>query len=107
MNQPIDEDRDLVRSAKRGDFDAFDALVRRHEQRIFSLALRIVRQRQDAEEVVQQTFLSVVEKIAGFRGEARFATWLTRIATNHALALLRKRAVRRTVPLADDRREES
>ncbi len=107
MNQPIDEDRDLVRSAKRGDFDAFDALVRRHEQRIFSLALRIVRQRQDAEEVVQQTFLSVVEKIADFREEARFATWLTRIATNHALALLRKRAVRHTVPLADDRREES
>ncbi len=106
MNRPIDEDLELVRSAKGGDFDAFDALVRRHEGRIFSLALRIVRQRQDAEEVVQQTFLSVVEKLAEFREEARFATWLMRIATNHALALLRKRAVRRTVPLADDRREE-
>ncbi|MBN1394629.1 MAG: sigma-70 family RNA polymerase sigma factor [Pirellulales bacterium] len=106
MDRPVDADGDLVRKAKGGDFDAFDALVRRHQQRVFSLASRIVGQRQDAEEAVQQTFLSVVEKIADFREESAFATWLTRIATNHALALLRKRAVRRTVPLADDRRDE-
>ena len=97
-----DADRDLVQSSRKGDFAAFEMLARRHEQRIFSLAMRIVRQRQDAEEVVQQTFLSVVEKLAGFREESLFATWVTRIATNHALLLLRRRARHHTVPLSDD-----
>lgn len=106
MNPAIDDDLELVRDAKQGDFDAFDALVKKHEQRVFSLSLRIVRSRHDAEDVVQQTFMSVVEKIADFREEARFSTWLTRIATNHALNLLRKRAVRKTVQLADEHRDE-
>ena len=56
--------------------------------------------------MVQQTFLSVIEHLKGFREEAFFSTWLTRIATNHALALLRKRARQRAVPLADDRGED-
>jgi RNA polymerase sigma-70 factor (ECF subfamily) len=102
MTDRNDEDLPLVRRAGEGDFAAFEALVGRYERRIYGLARRIVGQVQDAEEVVQQTFLSVIEHLGDFREEALFRTWLTRIATNHALALLRKRSQQRTVPLADD-----
>ncbi len=102
MSRPIDVEGELVRRARAGDFEAFEALVARYERRVYGLALRIVRHRQDAEEVVQQTFLSVIEHLAGFREEASFYTWLMRIATNHALALLRKRSNRATVALRDD-----
>ena len=105
MSQAIDDDREAVHRAQGGDFAAFEALVARYERRIYSLAVRIVRQRQDAEEVVQQTFLSVIEHLGEFREEARFSTWLVRIATNHALVLLRKRSRRRTIPLGEDRGE--
>jgi RNA polymerase sigma-70 factor (ECF subfamily) len=106
MRQPSDADRQAVERAQGGDFAAFEALVARYERRIYSLALHIVRQREDAEEVVQQTFLSVIEHLGEFRQEARFSTWLMRIATNHALALLRRRSRRRTVPLGEDRGED-
>ncbi len=102
MAQQIDVDREAVHRAQGGDFAAFETLVARYERRIYGLAQRMVRQRQDAEEVVQQTLLSVIEHLGEFREEARFSTWLMRIAANHALALLRKRSRRRTVSLADD-----
>jgi RNA polymerase sigma-70 factor (ECF subfamily) len=92
----------LVRRAKEGDFAAFEFLIAPYEQRLYRLALRIVRRRQDAEEVVQQTFLSVIEHLGEFREQARFSTWLLRIATNHALALLRRGAARRAASLVDD-----
>ena len=107
MIERTDADLPLVRRAREGDFAAFEALVGRYERRIHGLARRIVGQVQDAEEVVQQTFLSVIEHLKEFREEALFATWLTRIATNHALALLRKRSQQRTMPLADDRGEDA
>jgi RNA polymerase sigma-70 factor (ECF subfamily) len=97
-----DDDLPLVRRAQQGDFEAFETLVSTYERRVFALALRILGSRHDAEEVVQQTFLTLIEQIETFREEARFSTWLTRIATNHALALLRREKVRRTVPLAED-----
>jgi len=103
MIQPVDEDRELVERAQAGDFAAFESLVSKYERRVYHLAARIVGRSHDADEVVQQTFLSVIEKLKGFRQEARFSTWLTRVATNHALALLRQRSRRRTVPLAEDR----
>jgi len=102
MSQLPDDDRLLVHHALQGDFEAFEALVTKHASRVYGLALRIVGGRHDAEEVVQQTFLSVIEKLGGFRKEARFSTWLTRIATNQALELLRRRTRRQTVPLSED-----
>ena len=84
-------DVELVQRAKEGELDAFEALTTRHEQRVYSLALRMLRQEQDAEDVTQQTFLSVLENLDGFRGEARFSTWLLRIATHAALKIIRKR----------------
>lgn len=98
----IDPDSELVRQAQSGDYAAFEQLVGRHEQHVYSLALRIVGQVHDAEEVVQQTFLSVIEHLKGFRSDAKFSTWLVRIATNHALLILRKRTRRNEQPLGGE-----
>ncbi|MBP9902052.1 MAG: sigma-70 family RNA polymerase sigma factor, partial [Verrucomicrobia bacterium] len=61
------------------------------ERRVYSLAMRMLRQEQDAEDVTQQTFLSVVEHLDRFRGESSLSTWLLRIATYAALKIIRKR----------------
>lgn len=84
-------DLELVQRAKSGDLDAFETLTSRHEQRVYALAMRMLRQEQDAEDVTQQTFLSVLENLDGFRGDASFSTWLLRIATHAALKVIRKR----------------
>lgn len=101
-----DPDLELVERALSGDYAAFESLLRKYERRVYRLAMRIVRQTQDAEEVVQQTFLSVLEHLDGFRQESGFATWLMRIATNHALALLRRRVAHPTVSLTESSRDE-
>jgi RNA polymerase sigma-70 factor, ECF subfamily len=84
-------DHELVQRAKTGDLDAFDTLITRHERRVYGLAMRMLRHEQDAEDVTQQTFLSVLENLDGFRGDASFSTWLLRIATHAALKIVRKR----------------
>jgi RNA polymerase sigma-70 factor (ECF subfamily) len=84
-------DLELVRRARADDLEAFEALTDRFAQRVYSLAFRILRQEQDAQDVTQQTFLSALENLKGFRGEASFATWLLRIATHAALKVIRKR----------------
>ncbi|MEI8062934.1 MAG: sigma-70 family RNA polymerase sigma factor [Verrucomicrobiota bacterium] len=92
-------DAELVRRAQAGDLAAFEELVGRYEQRVYTLARRIVTQEQDAEDVTQQAFLSALEHLAGFRGDASFLTWLTRIATHAALKIIRKRQGLPTVSL--------
>jgi RNA polymerase sigma-70 factor (ECF subfamily) len=94
-------DADLVRAAKTGDLAAFEELTTRHEQRIYSLAYRILQSPHDAEDVTQQAFLSVVENLAMFREESSFATWLYRIATFAALKVIRKRKGLDTVSLEE------
>ena len=98
---PAASDIDLVTRAKAGELDAFEALTNRYEQRVYSMALRMLRQEQDAEDVTQQTFLSAVENLDGFRGEASFATWLLRIATHAALKVIRKKRGLDTVSLEE------
>ncbi len=97
--QPADDE--LVRRAKAGELAAFEQLTARYERRVFTLALRIVRQEQDAEDVTQQAFLDALEHLAGFREEASFGTWLLRIATHAALKVLRKRKGLETVSLEE------
>jgi RNA polymerase sigma-70 factor (ECF subfamily) len=94
-------DVELVRRAKAGELDAFETLTNRHERRVYSLALRMLRHKQDAEDVTQQAFLSAVEHLAGFREEASFSTWLLRIATHAALKIIRKRKGLNTVSLEE------
>ena len=86
-----DPDAQWVALAREGDYEAFEHLVTQHEKSIYSLAMRILRRPEDAEDVVQQTFLSVLEQLQRFEGQSQFRTWLVRIATNHALKTLRKR----------------
>lgn len=90
------EDGRLVSRALEGDYSAFDQLVNRYERRVYALALRIVRNDADAQDVTQNTLLALLEKLDSFRGESSFAAWILRIATNEALVWLRKKKVRQT-----------
>lgn len=84
-------DAALVTRAKAGDLEAFEALVSRYERKVYALAWRILRDRHEAEDITQQTFMNAVEHLGGFREEAQFSTWLFRIATYAALKVIRKR----------------
>jgi len=80
-----DEDRRLVDRARTGDVRAFEALVRRYERWVFTLALRMVGDRGDAEDIAQEVFLKAYRGLQGFRGGSRFSTWLYAIASHHCL----------------------
>jgi RNA polymerase sigma-70 factor (ECF subfamily) len=94
-------DMSLVADAKNGNRKAFEVLVKRHQQRIFFVARRITRTREDAEDVVQQSFQKAFTHLAKFEGRSTFSTWLTRIAVTEALMFLRRRRGLREV-LIDD-----
>ncbi len=106
-NQPVDSDFAHFENARRGDYAAFETLVARFQGRVFGLARRITGQQQDAEDVVQQTFLSVIEHLDDFRAESSVAAWILRIAANHALKILRKRRGLSTVPLDTGAEDDS
>lgn len=84
-------DEDLLRQAAAGDQSAFSALVRRHEDRVFGIAIRITGDRADALDATQDTFVSVFRQAGTFRAEAAFTTWLYRVAVNACRDLLRRR----------------
>jgi RNA polymerase sigma-70 factor (ECF subfamily) len=96
-----DPDLGLLRQARAGDFAAFEELVGRFQGRVYGLAYRMLGEPHDAEDVTQQTFLSLVEHLRDFREESTVVAWVLRIAANHALKLLRKRRGLPTVPLSD------
>lgn len=100
----MDNDTTLVRAAQRGDKHAFAQLVAKYEQRVYNLARKMMRDQQDAEDVLQETFISVFRHLDEFQGDAAFATWLYRIATNASLMKLRGR---KTPPLSLDEPVES
>lgn len=91
MQVPSPTDEDLLRAAAAGDQSAFSALVRRHEDRVFNIAVRITGDRADALDAMQDTFVAVFRQAASFRAEAAFTTWLYRVAVNACRDLLRKR----------------
>lgn len=99
-------DEELVAAAKVGDDLAFETIVKRHRQRILGLALRYTRSREDAEDIVQQTFQRAFIHLLGFEGRSSLSTWLTSIAINQALILLRKRRALRELPLDDSSSDE-
>jgi len=96
-----ESDWDLVVAAKNGEDWAFEILVKRYKGRILSLAFHITRNREDAQDVVQQSFQKAFVHLQKFQGKSTFSTWLTRIAINEALMLLRKNRVSRTVSLEE------
>jgi RNA polymerase sigma-70 factor (ECF subfamily) len=75
-------ERELVKKAKDGDFRAFNDLVEAHADRIYRLALKVTKNREDSEDVVQNSFLKAVDKIDQFRGDSSFGTWIYAIALN-------------------------
>ncbi len=87
------DEKTLVERAKQGDKVALSKLVHKYSERVYNLALRILRNREDAEDVLQETFLTVIEKINTFDGRSSFFTWIYRIATNASLMRLRKKKV--------------
>lgn len=89
--ESTDECLSLLRQAQTGDFSAFGQLINQLQHRVYGLAYRMLGETHDAEDVTQQTFLSLIEHLDSFRGESRVSTWVMRIAANHALKLLRKR----------------
>jgi len=91
-SSPVElDDQQLVAASKRGDQDAFAQLVQRYQRRIFNLVYRMLQQYEEASEITQETFLAAWQGLPSFRGEARFATWLYRIAYNCALKQLETR----------------
>lgn len=99
----------LVAAARHGNEKAFEVLFKRYEQRIQSVAQRYTRVDEDAKDVVQQTFQNAFVHLHQFEWKSSFSTWLTRIAINEALMLLRRRRARREVPAdeAADREGQS
>lgn len=83
-------DEELVARARKGDRPAFAHLVDRHRVSVFNLTLRIVGNREDAEEAAQDVFVRAYRSLDRFRGDARFATWLYRIAVNVSLSSARR-----------------
>jgi RNA polymerase sigma-70 factor (ECF subfamily) len=89
----------LIAAAKDGNAQAFEALIARHQRRIFAVALRYARVRQDAEDIVQQSFQKAFLHLHQFEGRSSFSTWLTRVVINEAQMLQRKSGGRREVSI--------
>lgn len=89
----------LLAQSREGDTRAFAELVRRYEGRIFRLAQHITQNREDAEDVLQETFMKSYEHLDQFKGDAKFYTWIVRIAVNQALMKLRRRKTDKSVSL--------
>ena len=100
-NFPLEtkEEREFVAAAQDGDSDAFAILCKQSATMAFSIARRITKTREDAEDVVQESFQSAFVNLKKFNGGSKFSTWLTRIVTNAALMRLRKDRVRLELPL--------
>lgn len=89
----------LVAQAREGDARAFSELVRRYEGKIFRLAQHVTQNREDAEDVLQETFMKAYEHLDQFQGNSKFYTWIVRIAVNQALMKLRRRKTDKSVSL--------
>jgi RNA polymerase sigma-70 factor (ECF subfamily) len=94
-------DRELVRESRRGDKEAFRELVERHQRKILAVAIGMVRNREDALELAQETFVKAYENLSKFKGESSFYTWLYRIVVNLAIDYRRRDRRHGTVALAD------
>jgi RNA polymerase sigma factor (sigma-70 family) len=107
-NFQVQSDERLLSKARRGNPAAFGELCKRHEKRIFHVALRITRNHEDAEDTLQECFLNAMAHLRDFDGRSQFTTWLTRIAINSALMKIRRNRSSRETPLqtADEFGEE-
>ena len=95
--RPIDTveltEAEAIRRAQQGDADAFERIYRLHNRRVYALCLRMVGNTAEAEDLAQEAFLQLFRKIATFRGESAFSTWLHRLSVNVVLMRLRKKTL--------------
>jgi RNA polymerase sigma-70 factor (ECF subfamily) len=92
---PVDVPSELVEACQRGDAAAFEELVKLTHRDVYTLALRIVGNPEDAADVSQETYIKLMRAIGSFRGDAKFSTWLYRVTSSVAISHLRKQARRR------------
>jgi RNA polymerase sigma-70 factor, ECF subfamily len=96
------DDMSLVYACTQGDAAAFEQLVKRYDIKLFRIAQHITHNREDAQDAVQDAFLKVFRKLAQFRGNSQFSTWLIRITVNESLMKLRKQRSTREVSIDED-----
>ena len=96
-------DQALIDKVNGGDYQAFESLVTRYESKVYRLAVRMLRNPQDAEDALQETFIQVFRGLPGFEGRSQFSTWLFRLATNVCLMRIRHRETEpsKLLPLED------
>lgn len=91
----------LIEQFRQGSMDAYEELVARYESKVYNLAMRFTRNQEDAEEVLQDVFTTIYQKLEGFQGKSAFSSWLYRIIVNAAFMKLRKRRQSNTVYIED------
>ncbi|RME60246.1 MAG: sigma-70 family RNA polymerase sigma factor [Candidatus Dadabacteria bacterium] len=97
----VDEDRELVRDLRQGKANSYSELIEKYSEKVFSLAFRMTRNQEDAQEVLQDVFVTVFRKIKGFEGKSSFSSWLYRVTVNAALMKLRKNRQDKSLLLDD------
>jgi len=95
------EDNVLIERFSGGCEGSFEELMKRYEAKVYNLAMRLTRNVEDAEEVLQDVFITVYRKIEGFQGKAKFSSWLYRITVNAAFMKLRKRRQDQSIPMEE------
>ena len=98
----IDDDTALINAALKGSIKAWEKLVRRYEDRIFNQGLRLTANRSDAMDLMQEVFLGVYRNLHRFRGDAKFSSWIFRIAHNKAIDMNRRKRLMPFVPNSDE-----
>ncbi|HEX05513.1 MAG TPA: RNA polymerase sigma factor [Bacteroidetes bacterium] len=93
---------ELIKAALSGDREARTTIVLNHRDNVYNLSLKLTGNKQEAESILQETFLTVFEKLGRFRGNSKLGTWIHRIATNAALMRMRSRKGKHFVQIADD-----
>jgi len=104
---PMRDEAKLVQLAAKGDEQAFEQLVKLYEKRVYTMALRLVGNPDDAYDVAQEAFIRVYRSLKGFKGEAKFSTWIYRIVSNLCIDLNRRSRRIRQVPLEQSDDDES
>ena len=104
--QTASDDLALVHACKNGDYAAFEEIVKRYDRKLFRIAQYLMHNREDAEDAVQEAFVKAFQHLDQFREDAKFSTWLTRIAMNQSLMMLRKRRSSKEVSLDEDFQSE-
>ena len=93
-------EKDLIQKARKGDQDAFGQLVLAHQNKVYTICVHMVGDREEAADLAQEAFLKAWRSLSGFQGESSFATWMHRLTTNICLDYLRKQARRQNISTA-------